>query len=113
MLRASPDDPIRFVMLNYVLQPRPFYSVASARNGRPSTKWRTEVVSRIVKTPILCTKAFIRKHPMLKNAPKDIQDLYNIAQDRAAFRALARSCVLQAQHNLTAEDFEDPPELDL
>ena len=57
-------------------------------------------------------KAFIAKHPILKTHPKDIQDLYNIAQERTAFAALAHSVIIKAQRCQKTVDFPDPPEVD-
>ncbi len=54
-----------------------------------------------------------KKHPLLNKQPKIIQDLYHIAQDRSAFKALARSAVIQAQREQQTIEFAEPPELDL
>ncbi len=113
ILRANKDDPIRFVMLNDHLQPRQFYSVSPDKKGRPTPKWVDVVSNRPINTAILCTKAFIKKHPVLSKQPKNIQDLYQIAQARAAFRALAHSVEIQAQREQKMIDFVEPAELHL
>jgi hypothetical protein len=111
-LRADKDDPIRFVMLNDVLQHRNFYTVSPDKKGRPTPRWIDVVTNRLLHTQILCTKAFSAKHPILKTPPKNIQDLYNIAQDRTAFAALAHSVIMKAQRKQKTIDFPDPPEVD-
>ncbi len=71
------------------------------------------VSGRLIQTPIMCTKTSIRKHPVLNKEPENIQDLYDIAKDRAAFSALALSLMIEAHREKHKIDFANPPEIDL
>ena len=112
VLRADPDNHIRFVMYNDPMQARTFYSVSKARRGRPLPKWPDEVTNLLLQNAVICAKTFLTKHPALRQTSKNIQDLYNIAKDRVAFKALAHSLVIKAKRELPDIDFEDPTPLD-
>ncbi len=108
VLRADPNNPIRLVLFNDLLQPRAFYFVANTKGGRPAPKRSGEVTNLLLQNEVICAKSFLAKHHTLRQTPKNIHDLYILAKGRAAFRALAASLVIKANRELPDMDFEDP-----
>ena len=110
VMRADPDDPIRFIAFNDFLLHRQFYSTSSNNVGRPTPRWTDIVLDKIkANCPPIVTKRFRALHPALNLSTHTPPQIAEIAADRLAFRAIAHNPILRAYRTLPPDSDEDDP----